>query len=63
MIGDNEPSLEKLDDYDNKESPQKRRIIWLVVILALAIGAIFAMFDTDSPKKDLVNTVPKADAK
>lgn len=63
MREDNEPTLEKLDDYRGKESPQKRRTIWLVVAIALAIGAIFAMFDMSSPKKDLVETVPKADAK
>lgn len=63
MRENNEPSLEKLDDYRGKESPSKRRTIWLVVILALAVGAIFAFFDKDSPKKDLVNTIPQTEAK
>lgn len=63
MREDNEPSLEKLDDYNGNESPQKRRTIWLVVIAALIIGAIFASFEMSSPKKDLVQSIPKSDAK
>lgn len=63
MREDNEPALEKLDDYRGKESPGKRRTIWLVVMSAFVIGAIFASFDMSSPKKDLVETVPKTDAK
>ncbi len=63
MREDNEPSLEKLDDYRGNESKEKRRTIWLVVLLALAVGAVFALFEMDSPKKDLVETVPKAETK
>ncbi len=63
MNFDNEPTLEKLDDYRGGESPAKRRTIWIVVIAALIVGAIFASFEMSSPKKDLVDTVPKADAK
>jgi hypothetical protein len=63
MREDNEPTLEKLDDYNGNESPEKRRTIWLVVALALAVGAIFAMFEMGSPKGDLVHTVPKTEAK
>ncbi len=63
MREDNEPSLEKIDDYNGNESSQKRRTIWLVVIVTLLIGAIFAFFDTSSPKKDMLETLPKTDAK
>lgn len=63
MREDSEPTLEKLDDYNGKESPEKRKTIWLVVLSALVIGAIFAGFEMSSPKKDLVETVPKSDAK
>ena len=37
---DNEPSLEKIDDYYGKESPQKRKIINSVIIFCLVMGAI-----------------------
>ncbi len=63
MREDNEPTLEKLDDYNGKESQGKRRVIWLVVLAALAAGAVFASFEMSSPKKDLVETIPKVDAK
>lgn len=51
MNFDNEPTLEKLDDYRGGESPAKRRTIWIVVIAALIVGAIFASFEMSSPKK------------
>jgi len=63
MREDNEPSLEELDDYNGKESPEKRRMIWLVVLIALAIGVIFAMLGTNSPRDDLIRTTPKSDTK
>lgn len=63
MRADNEPTLEKLDDYNGKESKEKRRTIWIVVLAALAVGAIFASFEMSSPKKDLVDSIPKSDAK
>ena len=63
MREDNEPTLEKLDDYNGKESPAKRKVIWLVVLAALAVGAIFASFEMGSPKKDLIESMPKSDLK
>lgn len=38
----NEPSLEQIEDYNNKESNEKRSVIKLVIIVLLIIGAIFA---------------------
>lgn len=63
MRVDNEPSLEKLDDYNGKESREKRQTIILVVLFALAVGAILSMFDTSSLKKEIVDTIPKNNAK
>lgn len=39
---DNEPSLEKIDDYNGNESKQKRNTVRLIVLLLLLIGAFFA---------------------
>lgn len=36
-----EPSLEQIDDYNNKESNEKNKTIKLVIIVLLIIGAIF----------------------
>ncbi len=39
-----EPSLNKIDDYNGKESKQKRIIVRLVVIFCLVVGGIFTYF-------------------
>ncbi len=43
MALDNEPSLEQIDDYNGKESPEKRRLIYLVVLFILVVGAAYAI--------------------
>ncbi len=40
----NEPSLEKIDDYNGSESEEKRNTVRLVVIFCLLVGAVFAYF-------------------
>ncbi len=37
---DNEPSMSKIDDYNGKESAEKRSTINKVIILCLVVGAI-----------------------
>ena len=63
MREDNEPTLEKLDDYNGKESPEKRRTIWLVLLVIVVIGAIFSIFETSSKKSDIIETLPKSELK
>ena len=38
-----EPSLEQMDDYNNNESPNKRRTINLVIIGLLVVGVLYAL--------------------
>ncbi|HIO95669.1 MAG TPA: hypothetical protein EYG67_02500 [Campylobacterales bacterium] len=38
-----EPSLEQIDDYNNNESPEKRRTVRLLIVGILVVGAIYAM--------------------
>jgi hypothetical protein len=47
-----EPTLSSLEDYEGKESKEKRRIIWMVILSGLAIGAVYAMFSTQSVVSD-----------
>ncbi|HIP12428.1 MAG TPA: hypothetical protein EYG73_06885 [Arcobacter sp.] len=57
---DNEPSLEKMDDYNGKESPQKRKIINSVIIFCLVMGAILVttkIYNQD--EQDYVGTKDK----
>lgn len=37
-----EPTLDKIDDYNNNESPQKNKTIKLVVLFILLVGAIYS---------------------
>ena len=37
-----EPSLEQIDDYNDNESPQKRRTVQLIVIGLIAVGIVYA---------------------
>lgn len=37
-----EPSLEKIDDYNGKESKQKKNTIRLVIILLILAGILYA---------------------
>lgn len=41
-MNNNEPSLEQIEDYNNNESPQKRKTVKIVIALCLIVGAIFA---------------------
>lgn len=63
MIKEGEPTLRGIDDYEGKGSASKRRVVWLVIISALLIGAIFAAFDKASDKSDILDTLPKTESK
>lgn len=53
---DDELSLNKIDDYNNKESKEKRNIVKLVVVFCLAIGVIFAYLKSTSTFDDYIGT-------
>ena len=59
---DNEPSLEKIDDYNGKESKQKKNTVRVVIIFCLVVGAFFAYLKSTSndyvgtPEKSGINT-------
>ena len=61
----NEPTLEDIEDYNNNESPQKRRTVKIVVAICLIVGAILAILKYNynsnddyvgSPEKPGINT-------
>ena len=39
----NEPTLERIEDYHNKEGNEKRLTVWIVILSGLLIGAIYGM--------------------
>lgn len=43
-----EPTLEKIEDYNGRESTEKRMTIWIVVLSGLLIGAIYGIIQSNS---------------
>ncbi|MEA1914477.1 MAG: hypothetical protein U9N30_04080 [Campylobacterota bacterium] len=39
-----EPTMDQIDDYNNNESPEKRRLVRLVIFGILAVGVVYAGF-------------------
>ena len=39
-----EPNLEDIDDFNDKESDEKRNTVKLVIVFILIVGAIYAYF-------------------
>lgn len=56
---DDELSMDKIEDYDGKESIEKRNTVKYVIIFCLIIGAIFAYFKSTSIPDDYVGTSDK----
>ena len=56
---DNEPSLEKIDDYNGKESKEKKNTVRVVIIFCLVVGAFFAYLKSTSTSNDYVGTPEK----
>jgi len=40
----NEPTLSQSDDYNNNETPEKRRAVRLIILGILAVGTIYSIF-------------------
>ena len=54
-----EPTLEHIEDYDGKESREKRLTIWLVVLSGLLIGAVYGIIQANSSVGDAIATQTK----
>ncbi len=52
----NEPSNDKIEDYNGKESTEKRNIVRLVIIVCLVVAACLAYLKTTSLPNDYVGT-------
>lgn len=52
-----EPSLEQIDDYDNNESPQKRRTVRLIILGLIVLGIAYAFIKVSySTPSDYIGT-------
>lgn len=59
---DNEPSLNKIEDYDGNESPSKKKTVRAVIILILIVGGFFSYLYNiayEETKKDYIGTPDK----
>jgi hypothetical protein len=49
-----EPTLEQIEDYDGKESPEKRKTVIAVILFLLSVGVVYSVFknyyDTHMPE-------------
>jgi hypothetical protein len=57
----NEPSMNEIDDYNNNESPEKRKTIHIIIVALLFIGLIsYALIKYNSSMpSDYVGTIEK----
>ena len=47
-----EPTLEGIEDYNGKESREKRLTIWIVILSGLLIGAVYGIVKANSSVSD-----------
>jgi len=47
-----EPLLETIEDYNGKESKEKRMTIWIVILSGLLMGAIYGIINANSSISD-----------
>ncbi len=47
-----EPTLSTIEDYEGKESKEKRMTIWVVILSGLLLGAIYGMIRANSSVSD-----------
>ncbi len=52
-----EPTLETIEDYDGKESPEKRMTIWIVILTGLLIGAVYIILNATTDVSDELDKV------
>lgn len=52
MMKNNEPKLETIEDYDGKESSEKRLTVWIVILVGLLIGAVYAIINAQNPAEE-----------
>jgi len=56
-----EPTMNEIDDYNNKETPEKRRIIYIVIAVLVLIGVASYFYSASNATlgDDYVGTADK----
>ncbi|MBD3793411.1 MAG: hypothetical protein IE889_04530 [Campylobacterales bacterium] len=55
-----EPSLNQIDDYNNNESPEKRRTVWMVIIGLIVVGIVYSVIKANFAVPDDYVGTPEA---
>ncbi len=50
-----EPTLKTIEDYNGKESKEKKMTIWIVILTGLLIGAIYGIVGSNSSVSDALS--------
>jgi hypothetical protein len=51
-LKNSEPTLEAIEDYNGRESAEKRMTVWVVILSGLLIGAIYGIIRANSTVSD-----------
>jgi len=49
-----EPTLERIEDYNGKESNEKRLTVYIVILSGLLIGAIYGIIASNMSVSDVI---------
>jgi len=49
-----EPTLERIEDYNGKESKEKRLTVYIVILSGLLIGAIYGIIASNTSVSDVI---------
>jgi len=52
-----EPTLETIEDYEGKESAEKRMTIWIVILSGLLIGAVYTIISATTIVSDELKVI------
>lgn len=58
-MNNSEPTLESIEDYNGKESKEKKLTLWIVILSGLLIGAIYGIIATGTSVSDVVASEEK----
>jgi hypothetical protein len=51
-MNNTEPTLPMLEDYNGRESKEKRMTVWIVILSGLLIGAVYGIISANSSVSD-----------
>ena len=55
-MNQNEPTLERIEDYNGQESNEKRLTVYIVILSGLLIGAIYGIIASNTSVSDVLVT-------